>query len=282
MDAAGKSASARRWQEVLAALVMPDKEHGVIHLVKYIGLAALSAKAVEVWLVLAPGMQFLVMIESILRLDGEADYLSFIASEPMMVVAMLVNFGLLAAAISWFYWYPATARFFLLLPAAVFIVYGWLQRLFGPSYLRLEDTPYLSLVVFLACLLVVDPRSYWLGASRLLATTVCALNLLVFAKAVWALQSMIVSLKTWSQVSTVILIWLAVGLLLARTKLGWALVLALATAQLVVGAIAGWSMVYPLREPIIPTLIIILLLTPPVFRWYFPRKDAPAESEEPG
>jgi len=75
------------------------------------------------------------------------------------------------------------------------------------------------------------------------------------------------------------LVLLAAWLAILRARIGWVLVLLLCLYEVITTSLGEFDYTrYMVREPVIPALIIILLLMPPVFRWYFPRKSAPLQT----
>lgn len=185
----------------------------------------------------------------------------------------------MATAIAWFKRYPRTARIGVFLVASsfsiYFFVYYWDWELWRNSdYLLLILMVYTSFLA-LFMLFLVPFMSYLSGIKNRLQLLLVSLTLLLITMK--ALEAAGLSSDFFEydvpifEVSLILAVaWLA----LARTKLGWALVLWLCIYEVVTTTTEALAYSnFSLREPFIPIIIACLLCTPAVFRWYFPKKE---------
>jgi hypothetical protein len=195
-------------------------------------------------------------------------------------VGWLLLFTLLASiAIAWFSRYPDSIRFGLIIGGLSPLVYYFDEII---SYKEISDPFAFGASVIAGCIALVAlagmPFRRYFGTIRnkLQIIPVVALLLLITIKAVevcglgyefWDYRFSDTETYWWM---TVVLIasWLA----LSRTKTGWVLALLLCILEVYITSTAYEIVNYTTREPFIPLITACLLCSPPVFRWYFPKR----------
>ena len=207
-------------------------------------------------------------------------------------IGELLYLFVLSLAIAWFARYPETARFGVFLLSIFWGANHYAYFEYSPWKLKnyvvdingpcLDLSAILSAILLMLafaialCALFVVPFRVYLGGmkNRWQLVAVAAVLVLITVKAVEAGGWIYDFTYGYEDYVTVAIVILAAWLALARTKLGWALALALSIYEAV-------TLLYPppelglaqLREPYVPIAIACLLCTPAVFRWYFPKKE---------
>lgn len=246
----------------------------VIRWIQWTGLVSLAAFACMLC-VLWLGQHARIGDYFVLSAEYIADQLENVGSFPLHILVLIV--AVISVVMAWFRHFPESIRFLVLL-ASLFIArfsitsYGISDGLDPVTALMIV----LAVLTALAALFVMQPRVYWRGTGsvqRILVLSLLALGVLKYLMVL----DFCAQHPSDSDEGYLLVVLLAAWLLLSRAKFGWLLALLLAAAELVFLGLNGWTLTDIPREPVIPALIVILLLTPPVFRWYFPRKDASVE-----
>lgn len=247
-----------------------EQARGVVLWAKWLGLVAIVLFA----LVYMYGTLLLTGAitrgQDILALMISAMY---IEDAPLFIVTWeILFFALISIAIAWFYYYPRSVRPYLLLAAGAELL-DKIHDMITESHPSVSESLFalVALAVIIACIFVVRPLVFLDSTPK--AQRVWVGILYIVAIAQWlAIRYSAITLNEYRSDKTILIfLFLATGLLLSRMKLGWFAGIASSILLYVMFFAEGYEYNSPIYEPVFPLLIYVLLLMPPVIRWYFPQ-----------
>jgi len=199
-----------------------------------------------------------------LDLHGEYAVTLLLASFSHESLMALVGLTLLV----WFVYYPKRIRFLLALLAlpAVLGPYARYSGFLLPIEVMLSFS---ALAVVVGALLTVDPREYWQNSTISQQVLMFIAHSLAFA----SICDRVLYIG-WEVCVQLSFYWAAItaALFMARSRLGWVMMLAWALYSLFAG---DWLSSGSLQFVLLVALIA-LLLTRPVIQWYFPPRVSSA------